>query len=65
MLPRHYHNPPNPVSTRIRCPICNQPVYSQAGIHPQCAVRQADPPRLKSKGSKFAPPSSLTDTEIP
>ncbi len=26
-----------------------RPVYSRVGIHPQCAVRQADPPRPKAK----------------
>lgn len=27
------------------CPVCGQPSYSPAGIHPQCAVTQADAPR--------------------
>ena len=27
------------------CPICGKKSYSVAGIHPQCAVRQADAPR--------------------
>ncbi len=31
-----------PVSTRARCPVCRQPVYSRSGIHPQCAVRRAE-----------------------
>lgn len=43
----YYHNPPKPVSTRVRCPVCHEDVYSRAGIHPQCAVRQSDPPRPK------------------
>lgn len=27
------------------CPICGKRSYSPAGIHPQCAVKQADAPR--------------------
>ena len=38
---------PKPISTRTRCPVCHQAVYSRAGIHPQCAMRQAEPPRPK------------------
>jgi hypothetical protein len=46
MNPKHLHTP---LSTRARCPVCHEAVYSRAGIHPQCAVRQADPPRSKNK----------------
>lgn len=28
-----------------KCPICGQRSYSLHGIHPQCAVQQADAPR--------------------
>ena len=28
-----------------KCPICGKPSYSRGGIHPQCAVTQADSPR--------------------
>lgn len=28
-----------------KCPVCGQPSYSAGGIHPQCAVVQADSPR--------------------
>jgi hypothetical protein len=45
----HYHTPPPRVSARVRCPVCHEEVYSRAGIHPQCAVRQCDPPRVKNK----------------
>ena len=38
----YYHTPPLPISTRIPCPVCHEPVYSRGDIHPQCAVRQAD-----------------------
>jgi len=54
MDPKHSHTP---VSTRARCPVCREPVYSRAGIHPQCAVRQADPPRPKGGTPKAAVPS--------
>jgi hypothetical protein len=27
------------------CPICGKDSYSRDGIHPQCAVQQADEPR--------------------
>lgn len=49
MTPKYYHSPLKPASTRVRCPVCHQEVYSRAGIHPQCAVKQADPPRPKNK----------------
>ena len=34
-----------PSKQRKRCPVCDEISYSAAGIHPQCAVRQADPNR--------------------
>jgi len=46
MNPKHIHTP---LSTRARCPVCHQAVYSRSGIHPQCAVRQAEPHKSKSK----------------
>jgi hypothetical protein len=27
------------------CPVCGKRSYSRHGVHPQCAVRQADAPR--------------------
>ena len=50
----YYHTQPKPISTRARCPVCNQAAYSLAGIHPQCAERQADPPRPKGKSKEAA-----------
>ena len=41
MNSRHYHTPITD-SRRKRCPICDKPVYSLAGIHPQCAIKQND-----------------------
>jgi hypothetical protein len=49
MNPKSYQPQNNPSSTRVRCPVCHEAVYSRAGIHPQCAVRQSDPPKPKSK----------------
>jgi hypothetical protein len=60
----YYHSPPKPVSTRARCPVCQQSVYSLAGIHPQCAERQADPPRPKAKPKGAQGPVDLTAQEI-
>jgi hypothetical protein len=42
MKPRH---DPTPVARRTRCPVCKKAVYSLAGIHPQCAMAQATPPK--------------------
>jgi hypothetical protein len=48
MNPKHVHTP---ASTRARCPVCHEAVYSRAGIHPQCAVRQSEPPKVKAQPS--------------
>lgn len=55
MNPKHFHTP---VSTRARCPVCHEAVYSRAGIHPQCAVKQSDPPRPKDRSKGVAPPDA-------
>jgi hypothetical protein len=55
MSTRHYHTPLPSASGRAQCPVCHKAVYSQAGIHPQCAVRQSDPPRPKAKPVAVAP----------
>lgn len=34
-----------PKIARNVCPICGKDSYSRGGIHPQCAVQQADEPR--------------------
>lgn len=36
------------------CPVCGERTYSAVGIHPQCAVQQADAPRqlLIAEGKK-------------
>ena len=40
----------------MRCPVCHHAVYSRGGIHPQCAVRQSDPPKPKPKPKAQVPP---------
>ena len=42
------HKKPTPVIAQLNnriCPVCGKRSYSSAGIHPQCAVHQADLPR--------------------
>jgi hypothetical protein len=39
------------VSNRI-CPICGKVSYSRDGIHPQCAMVQADAPRAQQLKAK-------------
>jgi hypothetical protein len=39
--PRYRHGPIFDTQ-RKRCPVCHQPVYSLAGIHPQCAIKIAE-----------------------
>ena len=29
------------------CPVCGSVSYSSTGVHPQCAMEQADAPRMK------------------
>ncbi len=52
--------------TRKRCPVCNQAVYSLAGIHPQCAMLQADPPKPRARKptqSDPAPAVALAESD--
>jgi hypothetical protein len=58
MNPKSYRILTDPSSTRVRCPVCHEAVYSRAGIHPQCAVRLSDPPKPKNK-----PPSPPGDAQ--
>jgi len=61
MNPKHVHTP---VSTRVRCPVCHEAVYSRAGIHPQCAVRQSEPPKPKGKATVVAVPVGVEETVV-
>lgn len=51
--------PLHPGRKRVPCPVCGEISYSLGGIHPQCAVRQADQKRLnriKEKQTAAHPP---------
>jgi hypothetical protein len=61
MTPKYYHTPLKTPSTRALCPVCREAVYSRAGIHPQCAVKQCDPPRPKNKPPV---PAAITDGAV-
>jgi hypothetical protein len=48
--------PPPP---RKLCPICGKASYSAGGIHPQCAIEQADAPRLvELRAARVAEPKT-------
>ncbi len=53
MFPRYRHTPIFD-SQRKRCPICNLPVYSLAGIHPQCAIKLEEGPRSRNTNEPAA-----------
>jgi hypothetical protein len=40
IFPKYRHTPIFDPE-RKRCAVCHQPVYSLAGIHPQCALKRA------------------------
>lgn len=46
-----------PQVPRNLCPVCGQAAYSLGGIHPQCAIQQADEPRVvKMRAAKATEP---------
>jgi hypothetical protein len=46
-----------PSAPRNLCPICGKASYSVGGIHPQCAMQQADAPRVvRLRAAKVAAP---------
>ena len=51
MFPSYRHTPIVDPERKL-CAVCNQAVYSLAGIHPQCAVKRSD--ALESKSRKEA-----------
>ncbi|MEO1999894.1 MAG: hypothetical protein ABGZ17_32020 [Planctomycetaceae bacterium] len=59
------HKKPQPLITSRTpdpCPVCGEISYSRAGVHPQCAVLQADAKRLKhSKRVVDKPKTSKTE----
>ncbi len=49
------HKKPTPIlanRSRKICPVCEKPSYSASGIHPQCAVHQADAARKEQLKAK-------------
>jgi hypothetical protein len=44
-----------PIPTRPTCPVCKKAVYSRGGIHPQCAMIQAEPRRVKKPDAATLP----------
>ncbi len=57
MNPKHYHTPTAAIPPRRRCPVCHQAVYSRAGIHPQCAMKQSESFQPAGKKHAAAPPA--------
>jgi hypothetical protein len=52
-----------PPPARKSCPICGKATYSVGGIHPQCAIEQADAPRLvKMRAARVAEPKTKKPT---
>ena len=49
---------------RKRCPVCHETVYSRAGIHPQCAVKQAEPPHARPKEKEEVAPPPLAEAAV-
>jgi hypothetical protein len=49
-----------PPRTRERCPVCGEISYSLAGVHPQCAVRQADEKRMNRTSGRSRPGVTAT-----
>jgi rRNA maturation endonuclease Nob1 len=47
------------------CPVCGRPAYSLGGVHPQCAIEQADEPRiLKLRAAKAAQPKKTPGRQV-
>jgi hypothetical protein len=65
MAPGYYHTPSKLASTRARCPVCHTEVYSRAGIHPQCAVKQSEPPKSKKPAEAATDPDAETVSDAP
>jgi rRNA maturation endonuclease Nob1 len=48
-----------PPAPKHLCPVCGKPAYSLGGVHPQCAIEQADQPRIvKLRAAKAAEPKT-------
>jgi RNA polymerase subunit RPABC4/transcription elongation factor Spt4 len=56
---------PQPLYTprnRKHCPVCGKVSYSLAGIHPQCAMDQADAKRMQEAKPRSKSPKKATTT---
>ncbi len=48
-----------PQPAKHLCPVCGKPAYSLGGVHPQCAIQQADEPRvLKLRAARALEPKT-------
>jgi RNA polymerase subunit RPABC4/transcription elongation factor Spt4 len=45
------------------CPVCGEKSYSQAGVHPQCSVRQADEQRMETVQRELKKPKTQKPPE--
>lgn len=50
---------------RPLCPVCGQPSYSRAGVHPQCAQDRADKVRMEQVKAKRDSEASTNKTVSP
>ena len=57
MSQKHWHTP---ISTRPVCPVCKKAVYSRSGIHPQCAVREAESIRPEKPALPESGPAGMS-----
>lgn len=57
--------PPTAATGGRKCPVCGHATYSRSGIHPQCAVAQADRPRqeqlIEDRKTKAATPKTKVE----
>ena len=63
MFPRYRHTPIFDTG-RKRCSICNQPVYSLAGIHPQCAIKLPESQQYRDGDQATSRVETPVDQEV-
>ena len=49
-----------PQKNQKHCPVCGEVSYSVAGIHPQCAMDQADAKRMQEAKPALKSPKKMT-----
>ena len=59
------HQKPPTTGAGRECPVCGKASYSKNGIHPQCAVIQADMPRQKQLAEDKKRKDSMPKNEKP